>query len=390
MISGPRALRNRSRKNRTDARLLSMPLHRLFIAVIDDVSLMGIAIGLFTALRILIATVRRGLPDRLLALLLLLCTANIIHGLIDFRPALHGSLIIEPLQFLLPLTLVWYLRSIQGKRLFAPMDSIHLTLPLVFIAASYFPSLQEARLPSRVSAFSLVMWLTLAASSSLLLIPVAHGIARYRKTLKQEYSNLHGIDAAWLAGILALMGALFSVYALLAVLMIHASADFPQRRLLAALMALFTTVLSWKALGRKTPPLPAAQKPSIENETPDPELRAAGLRIKERIEREKLFKDPELSLDDLAREVGFSRHQVSAVLNRGLEASFFDLINRYRVEEFRRLCADPRWADEKIMTLALEAGFNSKPAFNLVFKRTTGQTPSQYRKSTEIGSHPNG
>jgi AraC-like DNA-binding protein len=390
MIAVPRALRNRSRKNRSDGRLFSMPLHRLFIAVIDDACLMGIAIGFFTALRILIAPTRRGLPDRLLGLLLLFCTANIIHGIIDFRPAMHGSLIIEPLQFLLPLALVWYLRSIQGKRLFEPMDSIHLALPLLFIAASYSPVLLEARLPSRVSVFSLVMWLALAASASLLLIPVAHGIARYRKTLKQEYSNLHGIDAAWLAGILALMGALFSVYALLAVLMVHASADFPQRRLLAALMALFTTVFAWKSLGRKTPPLRAPQNPAIETEAPDPELRAAGLRIQERVEGEKLFKDPELSLDDLARAVGFTRHQVSAVLNKGLETSFFDLINRCRVEEFKRLCVDPRWRDEKIMTLALEAGFNSKPAFNLVFKRTTGQTPSQYRKSAEIGSHPNG
>jgi AraC-like DNA-binding protein len=58
------------------------------------------------------------------------------------------------------------------------------------------------------------------------------------------------------------------------------------------------------------------------------------------------------------------------------------------VGEFQRLCTDTQWRGEKIMTLALEAGFNSKPAFNLVFKRTTGRTPSQYRRSLEIESHP--
>jgi AraC-like DNA-binding protein len=153
-------------------------------------------------------------------------------------------------------------------------------------------------------------------------------------------------------------------------------------------MAAFTIVFSWISLGRKTAPLRAEAKSAGESDPPAPELRAIGARIREKIEAQKLFKDPELSLEDLARAVGFTRHQVSAALNGGLESSFFDLINGYRVEEFLRLCRDPEKRDEKIMTLALDAGFNSKPAFNLVFKRTTGKTPSQYRRTLEIGSHP--
>ncbi len=367
-----------------------MSSNGFFDAALRDAGLMGAAVGLFAALRLAVAPVRRGSGERLLSLLLLLCAANIVHGLIDFRIGPQGPLFIEPLQFLLPLGLVWYLRSVQGKRLFHPGDAAQLALPLAFILASRLPGMLEARLPSRVPVFSLVMWLTMAASAALLLVPVAHGIARYRKSLELEYSNLAGIDPGWLRTVLILMGALFAVYAFSAGMMIHAPDTFPQRRLLAALMAAFTVVFAWNCLARKPTPVRGTPKAPAEEEPVERDLVAGGERIRGAVEARKLFKDPELSLDDLARAVGLTRHQASAVLNRGLAVTFFDLINGYRVAEFKRLCADPRWRDEKIMTLALEAGFNSKPAFNLVFKRSTGKTPSQYRKEAEIGSHPTG
>ncbi len=367
-----------------------MSPNSILAAALRDAGIMGTGGGLFTALRLLVAPARRGAGERLLSLLLIICAANIVHGLIDFRLGMQGSLLIEPLQFLLPLGLVWYLRSIQGKRLFAPQDSIQLALPAAFIVASRLPGMLDTRLPSRVPVFSLVMWLTMASSAAALLIPVAHEIARYRKSLKLEYSNLRGIDPGWLKTILILMGVLFAVYAFSAGMMIHAPETFPKRQLLTALMAAFTAVFSWNSLGRKAPPLRGTQRPAGEAEPGDPDLASGGALIREKVEALKLFKDPELSLDDLARAAGLTRHQTSAFLSRGLGTTFFDLINGYRVEEFKRLCADQRWGSEKIMTLALEAGFNSKPAFNLVFKRTTGQTPSLYRSQTQIGSHPAG
>ena len=154
-------------------------------------------------------------------------------------------------------------------------------------------------------------------------------------------------------------------------------------------MSAFTVVLSWKSLGRKGFPLPVNRKESGGFQLPDPELQKQALMVREQIETHRLYLEPELSLDDLARAVGLSRHQVSTVLNRGLNVSFFDLINTYRVEEFQRLCHDSRYIGEKILTIALEAGFNSKPTFNLIFKRMTGQTPSQFRKSIRIESRSN-
>lgn len=358
----------------------------IWARAIDLASVAGIAIGLFATLRVLRSPRRANTSDRLLGLLLFLCTANIAHGTIDFHPRSGGGILLEPFQFILPLGIAWYVRSLRGLRFFKPQDAVFFALPFLFIAASYLPA-AAVRLPSGLNPFSLAMWVTMAVSATLLLVPVARDLHEYRRGLKDEFSNLAGLDAGWLAAILLLMAGLFSMYALLTVLLIHAPSDFPERKLLAALMAVFTVFFAWKALGRAMPERKAA-RPIAAEDGAEAELRSVGERVRACIEEGRLFLDPELSLEDLARAAGLRRHHVSAAINRGLGTTFFDLVNGFRVREFQRLCLDPARRDDKIVTLALDAGFNSKPAFNAVFKRATGNTPSRYRQIIEIESRP--
>ena len=51
------------------------------------------------------------------------------------------------------------------------------------------------------------------------------------------------------------------------------------------------------------------------------------------------------------------------------------------IEEFKKLAAQPKNRDIKILHLAFDAGFSSKTSFNLAFKKFTGQTPSEYMKN---------
>ncbi|MGC4034866.1 MAG: helix-turn-helix domain-containing protein [Chitinophagaceae bacterium] len=95
---------------------------------------------------------------------------------------------------------------------------------------------------------------------------------------------------------------------------------------------------------------------------------------------EKIYLDPDLSIDHLASAISCSRHHLSQVLNEKLNKSFYDYINQYRVEEAIHLLTDPARSTYKIASIAFDAGFNSLSTFNDVFKRITGLTPSQYRK----------
>jgi len=103
------------------------------------------------------------------------------------------------------------------------------------------------------------------------------------------------------------------------------------------------------------------------------------------MEQEKLYQEPELTLQDLADKLQHPAYQVSQALNEGLKKSFYDLINTYRVEEAKRLLLDPKNKNYTILSVGFEAGFNSKTTFNTVFKKFTGVTPTEFRnKDKEI------
>lgn len=97
------------------------------------------------------------------------------------------------------------------------------------------------------------------------------------------------------------------------------------------------------------------------------------------IESDGLYRNPELSLSDLSVSAAISERVISNAINQELGKNFFQFINEYRVEEVKELLKDPNNDHLKILSLAFDAGFNSKASFNRVFKSYTGQTPNQYK-----------
>ena len=99
------------------------------------------------------------------------------------------------------------------------------------------------------------------------------------------------------------------------------------------------------------------------------------------MEREHPYRDPELTLADLAGRLGTTPHRLSEVLNAELRQTFYDFVNGHRVDDVRRRLGDPGSSRLSILALAMDAGFASKSTFNEAFRRRTGQTPSSYRKA---------
>ncbi len=101
-------------------------------------------------------------------------------------------------------------------------------------------------------------------------------------------------------------------------------------------------------------------------------------RLLEFMKAEKPHLNPDVNLALLSSKLKVSSEYLSAILNSRLNQSFFDFINHYRVEEFKRLCKDPGKKNLTLIALAYESGFNSKATFNRVFKREMNCTPSEY------------
>jgi AraC-like DNA-binding protein len=96
---------------------------------------------------------------------------------------------------------------------------------------------------------------------------------------------------------------------------------------------------------------------------------------------EKAYQDPDLNLDKLASLLGASKHHVSQIINEHLGESFFEYINRLRVEEAKELLASTTRSDLHVIEVAYTVGFNNKVSFNAAFKKATGMTPTEYRKN---------
>lgn len=102
------------------------------------------------------------------------------------------------------------------------------------------------------------------------------------------------------------------------------------------------------------------------------------------VEKEKIYLNPKLSLNDLAMAVGTNRSYISSYLNqRG--KTFYDYINEYRVQEACRIIEAMTVKGKQTMNdVALQSGFNSISSFNRYFQKMVGISPKQYQQSKHL------
>jgi AraC-like DNA-binding protein len=103
-------------------------------------------------------------------------------------------------------------------------------------------------------------------------------------------------------------------------------------------------------------------------------------KLEQHLEQERSFLDPELTARRLAENLGVTENRLSAVLNDGMQTSFYDLVAGYRLAEFDRLARDADNRGRSVLELAYAAGFNSKASFYRLFRRSHGTTPTAFLK----------
>lgn len=109
----------------------------------------------------------------------------------------------------------------------------------------------------------------------------------------------------------------------------------------------------------------------------DEQSKRIAAKIEKAMQEDKLFLDPDISLTRLARAIAVTPNYLSQTLNETLGQTFFDYINRWRIEAAKPLIA----ANEKsVLEVALSVGFNARSSFYKAFKLHTGMTPGEYRQ----------
>ena len=105
-------------------------------------------------------------------------------------------------------------------------------------------------------------------------------------------------------------------------------------------------------------------------------------------EKESLYLQPKLSVQDLADRLHITPHILSQTINEASGQPFYDFVNGYRVMHLQTLLVDPEKAQFTILALGMESGFNSKASLNRIFKNQTGLTPSAYQRTHTSGKLP--
>ncbi|MBM4176010.1 MAG: helix-turn-helix transcriptional regulator [Ignavibacteria bacterium] len=103
--------------------------------------------------------------------------------------------------------------------------------------------------------------------------------------------------------------------------------------------------------------------------------------LNEFMETERIYFKSSLTISDLAQRSKIPQRTLSYLINSSYHPNFFDFINSYRIEEAKKILSDTEKKKLTILEILYEVGFNSKSVFNTVFKKNTGLTPTDYRKS---------
>jgi AraC-like DNA-binding protein len=298
--------------------------------------------------------------------------------------------------FLAGPVLYWYTKSLLYKDfMFKPVDALHL-LPTLFTPLYFYfiyhrfpPGIQrELALNFRFYEIPDGYYNLFVHAQKIFVVIYGvmclYQLLRYRIMLKDNYSNIERIDFAWLQ--LLIGGFLLAWIWILAthVVGLHMPVHVSDMMgifgnylifILINILVFYSLIYSNVFEGVNTDAwyyIPTGK------EAITPEYAE---KICQAMEAGKLFLNPRLTLVEFADYAGLPPRLVSSVLNRFIHQTFHEFVNRYRVEEAKRILREKTYMELPVVDVALMSGFNSKATFNRFFRQFSGLTPSQYRLS---------
>ena len=211
----------------------------------------------------------------------------------------------------------------------------------------------------------------------------------YRKKIIQYFSNTYKLELNWIFSFLVLFSMLF-LYSTIQDIIGSRFVDlgYVQRWWLNLFMAIITLYIGIKGyftdttrlnkldftFTPKTFGIPEETNHFEDKSISDSDIEA----VKNLMNIEKAYLNPELNLSDLAKLANMSRGQLSEVINTGFNKNFNDFVNTYRVEAFKAMLKENKHEQLSLLGIAQDCGFNSKATFNRVFKKLTNHSPTEY------------
>ncbi|SKC81876.1 Helix-turn-helix domain-containing protein [Ohtaekwangia koreensis] len=369
---------------------------QLFLVLING----GIVLGVFVIILVNSKGGRKTRANMFLSILIAALTFSVFHLRYAGEVITHFSFKAYTLgdpTFLLIGPLLWfYVIELSGGRVkFSAATLVHF-IPffiIVFCSLSFRSFLKDTLITRLLDSHPrlpfTIFWMVMVVQFSAYQLLIHRKWREYQQLIRQEVSNTEDINISWVrffTGVFLIINLSFFL-SLFAVIHLHVINLVWKS--VGVILSLSIFALGYKGILQKEilfPDIPvtlASAEPSAPRESEPKPDSALIEKLQQYMKNEKPFLDPELSLSTLAKAMGLNRNQLSQLINNGLGENFYDFINKYRVEEVKRLMVDPQKQNYNLLGMALEAGFKSKSTFNLIFKRFTGLTPTEYRKNIQ-------
>ncbi len=212
-------------------------------------------------------------------------------------------------------------------------------------------------------------------------------LSTYKIALREHFASFEKVNMDWLSFMLIAFATLLSISIIYTFLPAVGMQRYFDPFFILALVSIFffSIIVVWKGLsqpgifsGIDFEEKPVNKYAGTIKETEKSSARSVLINL---MESEKLFLDPDLTLEKLAQKTPFSSKKLSQLLNVTFSQSFFDFINTYRIKEAQRIFADSTDAKLTVLEVMYASGFNSKSSFNSLFKEKTGQTPSDFKRA---------
>lgn len=228
---------------------------------------------------------------------------------------------------------------------------------------------------------------TYAIISVLIYLVLAYkNVITYQKSIVNQLSNTDNLNLNWVKTMIRISFFAFIFIMIFKLIdykeLIDFSIDsfqgslFPYRDIIPFVIAISVYWLSY--LGYKQSQTASSVKLIIDI-TKDKDYSKTTEQLLSVMEDEQLFLDPILSLNILSEKIQIPEKEISLTLNKHLNKNFYNFVNEYRVNEVKKRLLNPKYKHLKIISIAYDCGFNSKPTFNRIFKEYTGKSPNSYR-----------
>jgi AraC-like DNA-binding protein len=203
---------------------------------------------------------------------------------------------------------------------------------------------------------------------------------KYRAWLNENFSDTEKIKFDWLRNFLYLFTAMLILGAVFdstnSFLFKLSYKQYFYFELVLALATYYLAVAGY--LRSKTIELNFTETKETERKTllPEKELEKLKTKLQDLMQNEKLYREPNLTLTDLSRQIGVNSAVLSYAINHGFGKNFNDFVNEFRISEVKEKLKNAD--DTTLLGVAFDCGFNSKATFNRAFKKFTGVSPKEF------------